>query len=119
MHPGARAHASDVRPEHVDAAVDTFRLLADTTRVRILLTLAAGESSVGEIAAMLDRPAAGVSQHLAKLRWARLVSVRQEGNRAYYSLVDEHALQVVREALLQAEHAVDTQPAHHGADGAR
>ncbi len=112
-----RADTNDPLPatEYVEVAVEIFRLLSDATRVRILLALQDGELSVNQLADTVDRPGPAVSQHLAKLRWARMVRVRQEGNRAFYSLVDEHAVRVVREALLQAEHAVDDQPAHHRA----
>lgn len=100
-------------PAQIDAVVEVFRLLADQTRVRIVLALGDGEKSVNHIAEIAQRPAAAVSQHLAKLRWARLVTMRQEGNRVYYSLTDEHALRVVKEALLQAEHTLDPDPQHH------
>ncbi|MDX2377243.1 metalloregulator ArsR/SmtB family transcription factor [Microbacterium sp. LRZ72] len=111
----ADTHPDNLAPDstYVDVAVEVFRLLSDATRVRILLALHGGELSVNNLADIVDRPPAAVSQHLAKLRWARMVAVRQDGNRAFYSLVDEHAVRVVREALLQAEHAVDDVPAHH------
>lgn len=113
MHADTRDGTISPDPEFVDVAVEVFRLLSDTTRVRILLALQDDELSVTSLADVVDRPAPAVSQHLAKLRWARLVKVRQDGNRAFYSLVDEHAIRVVREALLQAEHSVDDTPAHH------
>ena len=49
-----------------------------------------------------DTPAA-VSQHLAKLRLARVVATRQEGTRVFYRLMDEHARQLVADAIFQAE----------------
>ncbi|WP_458040441.1 MULTISPECIES: ArsR/SmtB family transcription factor [Bacteria] len=113
MHADTNAERLSADSEYVDVAVEVFRLLSDATRVRILLALRDGELSVNRIAEVVDRSGPAVSQHLAKLRWARLVRVRQDGNRAYYSLVDEHAIRVVREALLQAEHSVDDAPAHH------
>lgn len=99
--------------EYVDIAVEVFRLLADTTRIRIVLALRGGELSVNALADAVDRAPASVSQHLAKLRWAKVVQVRKDANRVYYRLSDEHALRLVTEALLQAEHAVDDTPGHH------
>lgn len=113
MHVDAEPQTTPVDSVHIEAVVEVFRLLADPTRVRIVLALGDGEKSVNHIAEIAQRPGAAVSQHLAKLRWARLVTVRQEGNRVYYSLTDEHALRVVKEALLQAEHTVDPDPNHH------
>ena len=59
--------------DQVDLVVEVFRMLADATRVQILWTLVRGEMSVGELAGHVAKPAPSVSQHLAKLRMARLV----------------------------------------------
>ncbi|MCT7018488.1 metalloregulator ArsR/SmtB family transcription factor, partial [Salmonella enterica subsp. enterica serovar Saintpaul] len=68
-------------------AVEVFGMLADATRVRIVLALTdAGELSVNHLADILDKPAAAVSQHLAKLRLARIVATRHEGQRVFYRL---------------------------------
>ena len=105
----------DVSPDNdfVEVAVEVFRLLADATRIRIVLALRNGELSVNPLAEMVDRSPAAVSQHLAKMRWAKIVRVRQDGNRMFYRLTDEHAIRLVVEALRQAEHAVDEAPQHH------
>ena len=87
-------------------------MLADTTRVQALWSLTHREMSVNELAEHVGKPAPSVSQHLAKLRWAKVVQTRQEGTRVYYSLVDEHARSLVDHAVFQAEHAVDPQPRH-------
>lgn len=103
---------------YVELAAEVFRLLADPTRIRIVLALAdAGELSVNELATAVGKSATGVSQHLAKLRWAKVVRARQDGTRMHYSLVDEHARHLVTQAVYQAQHAVEDAPAHHGHDG--
>jgi DNA-binding transcriptional ArsR family regulator len=100
--------------EYVELAVEVFALLADATRVRIVLALRdAGELPVNTLAEILDRPASTVSQHLAKMRLARMVSTRQYGQRVFYRLADEHAVQLVTDAIFQAEHALSTSPRHH------
>ncbi len=93
--------------------MEVFRLLADATRIRIVLALREGELSVNHLADIVDRSPAAVSQHLAKLRWGKLVRVRQEGQRVFYRLTDEHAMRLVVEAIRQAEHTVDDIPGHH------
>src|SRR3954452_839192 len=52
----------------VELAVEVFSMLADPTRVRIVLVLQGGELPVNTIAAAVDKAPAAVSQHLAKLR---------------------------------------------------
>ena len=100
----------------VELAVEVFGLLADATRVRIILALrGSGEVSVNHLADIVDKSPAAVSQHLAKLRMARIVSTRQEGQRVFYRLENEHASQLVSDAIFQAEHSVANGqvPAHH------
>lgn len=100
---------------YVDLAAEVFSLLADPTRIRIVLALREKERAVGELAEQVGKSPTGVSQHLAKLRWGRVVATRQDGTRVFYRLVDGHVRQLVQQAVFQAEHAVDDQPRHHQA----
>jgi DNA-binding transcriptional ArsR family regulator len=97
----------------VELAVEIFKMLADATRVRIVLALRDGELSVNTLADVVGKSPAAVSQHLAKLRLARLVATRHEGNRVFYRLANEHAQQLATGAVFQAEHSVEDQPRHH------
>lgn len=99
--------------EFVELAVEVFSMLADATRVRLILALRDGELSVNHLADIVDKSAAAVSQHLAKLRLARIVATRQEGQRVFYRLEDEHASQLVSDAIFQAEHSLGGTPRHH------
>lgn len=111
----------DPDSEYVELAVEVFAMLADATRVRIILALrTAGETSVNHLADVVDKTPAGVSQHLAKLRLARMVTVRREGTTAFYRLADEHASELVSEAVKQAEHTLlNGQAPHHQQNGPR
>jgi DNA-binding transcriptional ArsR family regulator len=99
--------------QYVELAVEVFTMLADATRIRIILALRDQELSVNHIADIVDRSPAAVSQHLAKLRLAHIVSTRQDGNRVFYSLANEHARQLVADAIFQAEHTLGGTPRHH------
>ena len=92
-------------------------MLADATRVRIVLALQDGELSVNRLAEILEKSAAAVSQHLAKLRLARMVTTRQEGQRVFYRLENEHASKLVSDAIFQAEHSLGGTPRHHHVAG--
>jgi len=63
-----------------------FKALADTTRLRILRLLMAGEICVCDIHDTLKIPQAKASRHLAYLRRAGLVTTRREGLWIHYSL---------------------------------
>ncbi len=106
-----------VESQYVDLAAEVFSLLSDATRIRIILALRTGELAVSELAERVGKPPTVVSQHLAKLRWGRVVQARQEGTRVYYSLIDEHARQLVTHAVFQAEHVIDgDMPPHQQAE---
>lgn len=100
-------------PEEVDLAVEVFRLIAEPTRVRLLWALMGRELSVNQLARTVGKPAAGVSQHLAKLRMARLVHTRREGTQVFYRIENEHVSQLVQDAMFHAEHVTRRVPAHH------
>ncbi len=100
----------------VELAVEVFQMLADPTRVRIVLALRQNEElSVGRLADIVDKSPAAVSQHLAKLRMARIVQARQDAQRVFYRLENEHASQLVTDAIQQAEHTIGTPRHHHEA----
>lgn len=120
MHVGMHDPASESDPELVAIAVEMFAMLADATRLRIVLALAnSAELSVNAIAELVEKPSPAVSQHLAKLRLARMVTTRHEGTKIFYRLVDEHASALVHGALSQAEHVVanGAPPRHHDGEG--
>lgn len=69
--------------------VDSFEILSDPTRRRVLDTLRAGERQVGEIVEAVGIHQSGVSRHLRILHEAGFVSVRPDGQRRLYSLKPE------------------------------
>jgi len=86
----------------LQTATHHFRLLADPTRLRLLLLLDQEELSVAELAAITQLAQPRVSTHLAKLKEAGLVSDRRDGVFVYYRLataVAEPALEEVWQLL--------------------
>ncbi|GAB3272236.1 metalloregulator ArsR/SmtB family transcription factor [Sinomonas notoginsengisoli] len=118
MHADKQGCGLDVDSGYVELAVEIFSMLADATRVRIILALRDSERSVNDLADAVGKSPAAVSQHLAKMRLARVVSTRQDGTRVFYRLENEHASTLVADAIFQAEHALDANPRHHHAERA-
>ena len=108
--------SASIPEDQVNLIVEVFRMLADPTRIRVLYALTDGELAVNELAEQLGKPAPSVSQHLAKLRMARLVHTRREGTTIFYSLENEHVSQLVVDAVYNAEHAGPEVPRHHRSD---
>ena len=105
--------------DHAGLVVEVFRMLADATRVQLLWALIGGELPVNDLAARVGKPAPSVSQHLAKLRMARLVRTRRDGTQVFYRLENEHVGQLVTDAVYNAEHAAGGVPAHHRGETVR
>jgi DNA-binding transcriptional ArsR family regulator len=72
------------------------RALADPKRLCVLETLAAGEASVSELSACVGCQVPNMSQPLAVLRSAGLVTTRREGSTIFYRLADPRVLEAYR-----------------------
>lgn len=106
----------DPSSEFVELSAEVFGILSDPTRIKIILALRkANELSVNALAELVEKKPAAVSQHLARLRMARMASTRQEGTKVLYRLTNEHVVNLVAEAVKQAEHSVANghTPSHH------
>jgi DNA-binding transcriptional ArsR family regulator len=99
--------------EQAELAAEVFRMLAEPTRVRLLWAMLDQERPVNELADLVGKPAPSVSQHLAKLRMARLVHTRREGTQVFYRIENDHVARLVRDAVFNAEHAGPDVPRHH------
>lgn len=102
----------------VTLAVEVLRMLADPTRLQLAGLLLDEERSVTELAEALERPVPAVSQHLAKLRMARLVTSRRQGQTVLYRVENGHVRQLVVDTVGHVEHLLENVPAHHRTDGA-
>ncbi|MGH3455581.1 MAG: ArsR/SmtB family transcription factor [Nocardioidaceae bacterium] len=116
MHADKQACRRCLPDDQVDLAVEVFRMLADASRVQLLWALIDRELSVNELAEHIGRPAPAVSQHLAKLRMARLVQTRRAGTQVFYRIANDHIAQLVTDAVHNAEHAGPDVPGHHRDD---
>jgi DNA-binding transcriptional ArsR family regulator len=106
------AHPADPTSDQVAAAVASFAMLADQTRVRLLWALRDSEQDVTSLAAAAGTSPNTASQHLAKLRLSGLVTTRREGRRIVYALRGGHVRTLLQEALFHADHQVSGAPIH-------
>ena len=86
-------------PQVVQALADTFRILGDPTRVRIVDALSDGELCACDIAAQVGISESAVSHQLRLMRTMRLVRGRREGRCVYYTLDDQHILSLYQQGL--------------------
>ena len=76
---------------------ETFRLLGDPSRLKILLSCMPGPISVGDIAEKNDLSQSLVSHHLRLLRGARLVKGERQSKQIFYEIADAHVRQVLED----------------------
>lgn len=73
---------------------DTFQILANPTRLRIVEALARRELCVCDLAAVVGSSQSSVSHHLRQLRQMKLVRHRRDGRMTYYRLDDDHVTEL-------------------------
>ena len=102
-HLAGQRRATLMGPRTVEALADTFRVLGDPTRVRMLDALAGGELCVCDIAALVGISESAVSHQLRLLRSMRLVRPRRAGRLVYYAVDDQHILELLKQASTHVE----------------
>lgn len=104
-HPQVICLAKDESLPDTDAQqiAEVFRLLGDTTRVKILDSLSKRELCVCDLAVVVGMERTAVSHQLRLLRNAGLVKYRKEGKMAYYSIDDKHIELLISQCLQHVE----------------
>ncbi len=82
----------------------TFQALADPTRVRIVSALIKTELCVCDIAALLGITQSAISHQLRQMKDLRLVKARKSGRIVYYSLDDQHIIDLFERGLEHLSH---------------
>ncbi len=72
------------------ALSDFFKVISDSTRIRIMAALDSGEMCVCDLSALLEMTKSAISHQLKILKDAKLVKSRREGKNVFYSLKDDH-----------------------------
>lgn len=91
--------------EHlIDTISQTFKALADPTRIKILHLLFHQECSVSEIANLLEMNQSTISHQLKYLKQIRLVKKRRDKTKYYYSPDDHHVMSLLKQTMEHAKH---------------
>ena len=78
---------------------ETYKVLGDPTRLKMVLALSTEELCVCDLSALIGISISGISHQLRLLRNNRIVKYRREGKMAYYSLDDKHIGNIITEVL--------------------
>ena|SRR5580765_4062595 len=88
-----------ITAQSADALAETFKVLGDATRVRILDAISRSERCVCDIAAIVGLSESAVSHQLRLLRGLRLVRPRRDGRQVFYALDDHHIVRLFEQGL--------------------
>lgn len=86
----------------IDVA-ELFKVFGDSTRIKILCALFNGELCVCDIANIISSTTSAVSHQLRILKNAKLVKYRKDGKVVYYSLDDDHVLEIFKKGCEHIE----------------
>lgn len=100
-----RGRRSARSADRLQCVAETFKVLGDATRLRIVDSLSRDELCVCDLALIVGASQSTVSHSLRALRQMRLVKYRKDGKIAYYSLDDEHIAPLLQLAFVHAEEA--------------
>lgn len=100
-------------------AASLFRVLSDSTRLRVLRVLSEDRFNVTELTGILGVAQSSVSRHLALLKDAELVSEQREGGYVYYRLREQDQATASLWAVLGAEFAAASSDHAAAADAVR
>lgn len=90
--------------ELVSRAVSFFKVVGDETRMKILCTIAHDEVFVNNIAEKVGISKSAVSHQLKILKDEGLVKARRDGKNIFYSLDDQHVIDIMDIAFIHIEH---------------
>ena len=102
-----KVQAQMLEEKQLSAVSEFFKVLGDETRMKIINALSHGELCVSDIAAALGMTQSAVSHQLKLLRMANQVKARREGKSIYYSLDDQHVIDILEEALVHIRHKIN------------
>jgi DNA-binding transcriptional ArsR family regulator len=111
----ARVRSRLMAAPEVASLAETFRMLGDPTRVRMLDALAAAELCVCDLATLLGVSESAISHQLRLLRTLRIVRSRREGRMVYYALDDDHVTGLFQQGL---QHVAEARTARRSAGSA-
>lgn len=84
---------------------ESFKALGDLTRVQIIHALSMQELCVCDLAALLGMSQSAISHQLRVLRNLRLVKFRKEGKVVFYSIDDNHIINLFMQGLDHVRHS--------------
>jgi len=92
------------KKKNVDSVANFLKIISDPTRMRIIMILEKNEISVNDISVLMDMTKSAISHQLKVLKDAGYIKDRRSGKNKYYSLFDEHIMDILNAAYNHVNH---------------
>lgn len=83
---------------------DFFKVLGDSTRMKIIWALDQAELCVCDLAVALNMTKSAISHQLSTLKQAKIVKYRRDGKKVFYSLDDQHVTDIIEISMIHLKH---------------
>jgi ArsR family transcriptional regulator len=90
--------------EKIDEVSRFLKIISDPTRIKIILLLENNEVSVNDIAVSMNMTKSAVSHQLKLLKENGYIKDRKEGKNKYYSIYDNHIMEIIHSAYTHIRH---------------
>ena len=92
--------------EMIKRAAGFFKVVGDETRMKILCTISNDKMCVNDIASSVEMTKSAVSHQLKLLKEEGLVKSRRDGKNIFYSLDDQHVIDILDIAFTHIHHKI-------------
>lgn len=103
---------NNINSDIIKRAASFFKVVGDETRMKILCTIAEKEMCVNDIAETVEMTKSAVSHQLKLLKTEGLVKARRDGKNIFYSLDDQHVVDIIEIALTHIDHKSHEEDCH-------
>lgn len=94
----------NISNDMITRAAAFFKVVGDETRMKILCTIADGELCVNDISEKVQMTKSAVSHQLKLLKDEGLIKSRREGKNIFYSLDDQHVVDLIDISFSHIQH---------------
>lgn len=101
-----------ISTDQIDDMSQLFKALSDPTRIRIINILMDGERNVQQITEQVGMTQSAVSHQLGLMRAIHLVRSRRDGRQIFYSLDDQHVVDLFQRSLAHVRHLTEKETEH-------
>ena len=88
----------------INKVSEFYKIVGDGTRLKLICALFDSEMCVCDLANVLSMSKSSISHQLSKMKECGVVKARRDGKEVYYSLDDEHVIEILQTTITHIQH---------------